>query len=175
MAWAAALYRVSASSSSSDLLSSCCIAAIWPRCSILTVRCSFGIALSLAPPKRLAGPGRLEPRLRIDRVHDDPELEKLVGPERLHRGRPRDTNRPSVGGHDHRGDVRHVEVLKAPVKAGAARLRGEAVTPDGRMEDPADLRLAELGPVLQPASANEAARLALDSRHHAMASLAALA
>src|SRR3984885_2970087 len=167
MAWAAALYRVSASSSSSDLLSSCCIAAIWPRCSILTVRCCFGTALSLAPPRRLGGRGRREPRLRIDRVHDDPELEQLVGAERLHSEPLRDTNRPSVGGHDHRGDVRHVEVLKAPVKAGAARLGGEAVTPGGRMEHPADLRLTELGPVLHPASADEAAPLALYNQRHA--------
>src|SRR3984885_8298645 len=107
MAWAAALYRVSASSSSTDLLSSCCIGAIRPRCSILTGRCCFGIALILAPPKRLAGPGRLEPRLRIDRVHDDPELEQLVGAERLHFQPLRGTKRPSGGGDDHRGDVRH--------------------------------------------------------------------
>src|ERR1700736_115994 len=49
MAWAAALYLVSAASSSSERLSSCWIAASWLRCSTRIMRCCLGMGMMLSP------------------------------------------------------------------------------------------------------------------------------
>src|SRR5438270_2441767 len=72
MAWAAALYLVSASSSSSLRPSSCWIAASWLRCSIRIVRCCLGIC----------------PQSLLVRLDDEHPLEGQIAPAcTLGRGR----------------------------------------------------------------------------------------